>query len=116
MIGVVSGRVGKGLAQRSERKVHARQACAKAKQCGLKMKHHRFRADPMPSRLRQMTTILGMINDLNRTGGLLDFDIERSPNRSTHAALTRRRAKLRETIDTLEARLTHLRNKETPPA
>jgi hypothetical protein len=72
------------------------------------MKHHRFRADPMTSRLQQMTTILGMIDDLNRTGRLLDFDIERCPDRSTQASLTKRRAKLQETIGTLEARLTLL--------
>jgi hypothetical protein len=75
----------KGVAPAPETKVHARSACAKAKQCGLKMKHHRFQADPMTSRLRQMTTILGMIDDLNRTGRLLDFDIERCPDRSMQA-------------------------------
>jgi hypothetical protein len=103
---------GKGVAPASESKVHARSACAKAKQCGLKMKHHRFQADPMTSRLRQMTTILGMIDDLNRTGRLLDFDIERCPDRSTHASFTKRRAKLQETIGTLEARLALLRHDE----
>ena len=99
-----------------ERKVHARPACAMAKQCGHKMKHHRFQVDPMTSRLRKMSTILAMLDDLNRTGRLLDFDIERSPDRSTHAALTKRRAKLQETIETMEARLAHLRNGENPPA
>jgi hypothetical protein len=52
-----------------------------------------------------MTTILGMIDDLNRTGRLLDFDIERCPDRSMQAWLTKRRAKLQETIGTLEARV-----------
>ena len=101
---------GKSLACPLEKEVHARQACAKAKQCGLKMKHHRFRADPMTSRLRQMTTILGMIDDLNRTGRLLDFDIERCPDRSTHASLTKRRTELQETVGALEARLALLRH------
>jgi hypothetical protein len=53
-----------------------------------------------------------MIDDLNRTGRLLDFDIERRPDRSTHASLTKRRAKLQETIGTLEARLAVLRHDE----
>jgi hypothetical protein len=53
-----------------------------------------------------------MIDDLNRTGRLLDFDIERCPDRSTHASLTKRRAKLQETIGTLEARLALLRHDE----
>lgn len=66
----------------------------------------------MTSRLRQMTTILGMIYDLNRTGRLLDFDIERCPDRSAHASLTKRRATLQETIDILEARLALLRHDE----
>jgi hypothetical protein len=101
---------GKGVATPLERKVHARSARAKAKQCGLKMKHHRFRADPMTSRLQQMTTILGMIDDLNRTGRLLEFDIERCPDRSTHASLTKRRTKLQETVGALEARLALLRH------
>jgi hypothetical protein len=70
----------------------------------------------MTSRLRQMTTILGMIDDLNRTGRLLDFDIQRSPDRSTYTALTNRRVNLQETIGILEARLANLRDGERPSA
>jgi hypothetical protein len=88
-----------------------------AKQSGHKMKHHRFQVDPMTPRLRQISTILGMLDDLYRTGRLLDSDIaHKEMPLPLHASLTERRARLQETIGTLEARLAFLRHDKDPSA
>jgi hypothetical protein len=78
------------------------------------MKHQRH-FDPMAPRLRQVATILGMIDDLNRVARLLDCDI--SIHEECHkeaalpllASLTSRRDRLRETIAVLETRLADIR-------
>jgi hypothetical protein len=77
---------------------------------------HIHQVDPMTPRLRQISTILAMLDDLNRTGRLLDYDITHKATTSPlHASLTERRAKLQETIGTLEARLALLRDGKNPP-
>jgi hypothetical protein len=81
------------------------------------MKHHRFQIDPMTPRLRQISTILGILDDLNRIGRLLDSDIaHKVMPLPLLASLTERRGKLRETIGTLESRLAVLRKEKSPPA
>ena len=64
-------------------------------------------------RLQQLTTILGMLDDLGRVSRILDHDIaieeHKEPGSPLVASLTLRRAKLRETISTLETRLESLR-------
>jgi len=74
------------------------------------MKHQRH-FDPMPPRLRQVATILGMIDDLGRVSRLLDEDIAAAnrPGLPILPSLTSRRKKLRETIVTLENRLADIR-------
>ena len=70
----------------------------------------------MTPRLRQISTILGMLDDLNRIGQHLDSDIAQNKlPLPLHASLTERRAKLQETIGTLEAWLALLRNGKNPP-
>jgi hypothetical protein len=72
------------------------------------MKHQRH-FDPMPPRLRQVATILGMIDDLDRGARLLDDDIASNGRAPLIASLTSRRKNLRETIVTLEKRLVEIR-------
>ena len=77
------------------------------------MKHQRH-FDPMTPRLRQVATIWGMIDDLNRVARLLDTDIasrehEQGPASPLLASLSSRRNKLRETIGVLETRLADIR-------
>lgn len=68
----------------------------------------------MTPRLRQVATILGMIDDLNRVTRLLDCDIATAENHKQTelqllASLTSRRDKVRETIAVLETRLADIR-------
>jgi hypothetical protein len=74
------------------------------------MKHQRH-FDPMTPRLRQVATILGMIDDLGRVARLLDEDIARMgrPTSPVLPSLTLRRKNLQETIVTLEKRLVDIR-------
>ena len=78
-----------------------------------------YQADPMPFRLRQISTILGMLDDLRRIGRLIDADVRGIEQKEAflpiRMALTERGTKLRETIGTLETRLAYLRNSETHP-
>jgi hypothetical protein len=81
--------------------------------CRNEMKHqHHF--DPMTPRLRQMATILGMIDDLNGFAGHLDCDIAAQEHAQEIASpllvsLTSRRDRLRETLALLETRLADIR-------
>jgi hypothetical protein len=73
----------------------------------------------MTPRLRQISTILGTLDDLYRIGRHLDSDIahRQMPLPLPHyASLTERRARLQETIGTLEVRLALLRDGKNPPA
>jgi hypothetical protein len=77
------------------------------------MKHQRH-FDPMTPKLRQVATILGMIDDLDQVAGLLDCDIAAQDRHKETAlpllaSLTSRRDKLRETIAMLETRLVDIR-------
>jgi hypothetical protein len=74
------------------------------------MKHQRH-FDPMTPRLSQVATILGMIDDLDRVGRLLDEDIASNshPTSPLLASLTSRRKNLRETVVVLEKRLANIR-------
>jgi hypothetical protein len=77
------------------------------------MKHQRH-FDPMTPKLRQVATILGMIDDLDQVARLLDCDIaaQEDDQRTVLpllASLTSRRNKLRETIAMLETRLADIR-------
>ena len=76
------------------------------------MRHQRH-FDPMTPRLRQVATILGMIDDLAQVARLLDCDIAAKEQRQRTAlvlaSLTSRRDKLQETIALLEKRLTEIR-------
>jgi hypothetical protein len=77
--------------------------------CRNEMKHQRH-FDPMTPRLRQVATILGMIDDLNRVAGHLDCDIAAQEIASPLlASLTSRRDRLRETLALLETRLADIR-------
>ena len=68
----------------------------------------------MTPRLEQLATILAMLDDLSQITLTLDGDIalERSkqPTAPLLASLTLRRAKIRETVSTLEGRLANLRS------
>jgi hypothetical protein len=93
------------------------QTCAKPDQrqtnCRKKMKHqHRF--DPMTPRLKQVATILGMIDDLGRVAHLLDDDIASKGRTGLPllASLTSRRQNLRQTIVVLEKHLADIRSPE----
>jgi hypothetical protein len=75
---------------------------------------HRYQVDPMTPRLRQISTVLVMLEDLNRLDQIIDSDIagieHKEPPAPIHAALTERRTKLRETIASLKTHLAYLRN------
>ncbi len=87
-----------------------------AKHLRSKMKRA-YQADPMPFRLRQISTILGMLDDLRRIDRLIDADVHGVEQKEAflpiRMALTERGTKLRETIGTLEARLAYLQNSKT---
>ena len=77
------------------------------------MKHRRH-VDPMTPRLRQVATILVMIDDLDRVAQLLDSDIATQEQEQGTASpllgsLMSRRNKLRETITVLQTRLADIR-------
>ena len=77
------------------------------------MKHQRH-FDPMTPRLRQVSTILGMIDDLAQVARLLDCDIATQQHEQGMASpllvsLRSRRTKLLETIAVLETRLADIR-------
>jgi hypothetical protein len=71
------------------------------------MKHQRH-SDPMTPRLRQVATILGMIDDLGRVARVIDDDIAGNGRPPLNASLTSRRKNLRETILILEKRLAEI--------
>jgi hypothetical protein len=74
------------------------------------MKHQRH-FDPTTPRLRQVATILALIDDLGRVSRLLDEDIAATggPGLPILLSLTSRRKNLRETLVTLEKRLADIR-------
>jgi hypothetical protein len=78
------------------------------------MKHQRY-IDPMSPRLRQVATILGMIDDLERGAQQLNCDIaaQQHDEKITSpllASLVSRRDRLRETVALLEKQLAHIRS------
>jgi hypothetical protein len=92
--------------------------CHDEAKSGPKMKRS-YRVDPMTPRLRQISTILAMLDDLSHTRQLIDAELEEVERKKTsqpiQAALMERRAKLQVTIGRLEAGLTSLRNGEDLP-
>jgi hypothetical protein len=78
-----------------------------------------YRVDPMTPRLRQISTILAMLDDLSQTRQLIDAELAEVERKKTsqpiRAALMERGAKLQITIGRLEAGLTSLRNGEDLP-
>ena len=87
------------------------------KNCKMKVKLQRS-ADPMTPRLRQISTMQGMLDDLNEVVQMLDFDIAAAELKARAAktadypvlamALASRRDKLRDTISLLEKRLARM--------
>jgi hypothetical protein len=80
------------------------------------MKHQRH-FDPITPRFRQVPTILGMIDDLERIARLLDCDIAVQKEHQAIASpllasLTSRRDKLQETIAMLKSQLVDIRGSQ----
>ena len=78
------------------------------------MKQQRRHSNPMTPRLRQIATILEMIDDLDRVAGLLDCEIATQEHHAKtvlpiRASLTSRRDNLRKTVAMLETRLADIR-------
>jgi hypothetical protein len=118
-VGDVSRRAGKSLASNLRKKVHAVLVCHGEAFFRCKMKRVSG-VDPMPQRLRQISTILGMLDQLDRVGRLIDAEIGEigltEPPLPIHTSLTQRRVNLEETVGTLKARLAYLRNGANLPA
>ena len=92
-----------------------------SKNCKMKVKYQRS-ADPMTPRLRQIATMLAMVDDLNEVVRMLDFDIAAAELRARAAktaeysvlamALASRGDNLRNTISLLEKRLARMQGVE----